>query len=241
MSDPPGIVRLMTLNATEMAAAMRAASRGRAGAWAFLTAFAADWRMPLRPGDGCDASELGKAEERLGLRLPAALREAYLLLGRRDDLCRNQDRFLPAAGLQVCDGALVYAAENQGAAHWGIRLDDLGAEDPPAVMRPGLAGKSAERWEPWTDRLSAAIVELVMSETLYYGDGLSDSGEMTGMEEGAFDPLPGMLPPDSGSRWLLGDDALLHVYDGSWLTVRVRSREAFDALRGSVTADWVNG
>lgn len=242
MSHPPGIVPLMSLDATEMAAAMRAALRDREEAWRVLSRFAADWRMPLRPGDGCDASDLGKAEERLGLRLPAALREAHLLLGRRDDLCRNQDRFLPAGELYVREGALVYAAENQGCALWGVRLDDLGAADPPAVVRPDLADTSAQGWEPWADRLSAALIELVMSETLYYGDGLSDAGEMTGMDEDAFEPLPAVLPDSPGyrSRWLLGDDALLHVRDGSWVTVRVRSREAFDAVRASVTADWVN-
>jgi hypothetical protein len=223
-----------------MAAALRAAARDREDAWSFLTGFAADWRLPLRPGDGSDASELDAAEARLGLRLPAALREAYRLLGRRDDLCRNQDRLLPPEELHVREDALVCVEENQGAAHWGIRLGDLGTDDPPVAVRPDLADKTAERWEPWTDRLSAAIVDLVMSEVLYYGDGLSDAGEMTGIADGAFEPLPSLLATESGSRWLLGDDALLHVCDGSWVTVRVRSRDAFGAVRESVTADWVN-
>lgn len=242
MSDPAGIVRFMTLNAPEMAAAMRAALRDRAAAWRLLAEFAADWRLPLRPGDGCDPSDLDKAEERLGLRLPAALRETHLLLGRRDDLCRNAGRLLPPEELRVHAGALVCAAEDQGAAHWGIRLDDLGADDPPVFARPDLAEAPAGRWEPWADRLSAAVIELVMSETLYYGDGLSDAGQMTAMKEDAFEPLPPALPdiPGRRSRWLLGDDALLHVRDGSWVTLRARSPEAFAAVRASVTADWVN-
>ena len=68
-----------------------------------------------------------------------------MLLGRRDDLCRNQDRLLRPDELYVYEGALVYHAENQGAAHWGVLLDDLVAEDPAAVVRPDLADKSAER------------------------------------------------------------------------------------------------
>jgi hypothetical protein len=53
------------------------------------------------------------------------------------------------------------------------------AEDPPAVIRPDLPDRAAERWEPWTDRLSVALVELVMSETvLYEDDGLSDGSQL---------------------------------------------------------------
>lgn len=238
MSYLPGIVPSMTFDRAGMTAAMRAAMRDRADAWRFLTGFAADWRAPLRPGDGNDAAELDKAEQRLGLRLPAALREACMLFGRRDDLCRNQDRLLPPDELDVRAGALIYQEGNQGAVHWGILAEDLDADDPPVVARPDLRETSAQRWEPWADRLSAALIECVMSETLYYGDGLSDAGEVFGMEERAFEPLPALSR--AGSRWLLGDNALLHFHDGSWVTVRVRSREAFGSVRAAVAADWIN-
>jgi hypothetical protein len=229
------------MSTVEMAAMMRAALDDRADAWRFLTSFAADWRAPLRPGDGYESAVLDATERRLGLRLPAALREAYVLLGRRDDLLRNQDRLLRPDDLDVYEGALVYHEENQGTAHWGILLDDLGAEDPPAMIRPDLADKAAERWEPWTERLSAALVELVMSEAaLYDGDGLSDGTELPDGALAMFDPLPALLPERHGSGWLLGDDVLLHVCEGFWLTVRGRTPEALDAVRESVPGDWVN-
>lgn len=44
-------------------------------------------RIVQRLGErGAAAADLDAAEQRLGLPLPAALREAYLLFGRRDDL-----------------------------------------------------------------------------------------------------------------------------------------------------------
>ena len=225
----------------EMTAGMRAALDNRAGAWRFLASFAADWRAPLHPGDGYDSTVLDAAEYRLGLRLPAALREAYMLLGRRDDLCRNQDRLLQPDELHVYDGALVYHAENQGVAHWGILLDDIVTEDPPAVVRSDLADKSAERWEPWAERLSVALVELVMSETaLYDGDGLSDGADLPDGALSMFEPLPTVLPGEHGSGWFLGDDVLLHIIEGCWLTVRGRSSEALDAVREAMPTDWVN-
>jgi hypothetical protein len=227
----------------DMTAGMQAALQGRAQAWRFLTDFAACWRAPLQAGDGYDPAMLDAAEHRLGLRLPPALREAYMLLGRRDDLCRNQDRLLRPEELHVCQGALVYHAENQGVAHWGVLLDDLAGEDPPAVVWLDLANKAAERWQPWNARLSVALVELVMSESaLYDGDGLSDGADLPDGVLGMFEPLPALLPAGNGydSAWFAGDDLLVHVNDGCWLTVRARSSEALDAVRDAVPGDWVN-
>jgi hypothetical protein len=165
-----------------------------------------------------------------------------MLLGRRDDLCRNQDRLLRPDELHFHEGALVYHAENQGVARWGILLDDIAAEDPATVIRTDLADKPAERWEPWTQRLSLALVELVMSETaLYEDDGLSDGTDLPGTDAlAAFDLMPAVLPERFGSAWFIGDDVLLHVQEGCWLTARGRTPEALDALRHAIPGDWVN-
>jgi hypothetical protein len=53
--------------------------------------FAGSWRSPLTERDGCGEDELAAAERRLGLRLPAAVREAYALFGKWPDLTSNQD------------------------------------------------------------------------------------------------------------------------------------------------------
>src|SRR6266568_4776093 len=153
-------------SAQDFGVGMRAALENRAAAWHYVKAFAAAWLTPIEPGDGYPDAELDAAEARLGLRLPAALREAYALFGRRNDLVRNQDVLLRPEKLYVFEGALVYQVENQACARWGVLLADLEAEDPAAVVRSDLADKSQERWEPWSPKLSVALVEMVMVETL---------------------------------------------------------------------------
>ena len=229
---------------SELADAIHAARTDRAAAWRFVAAFAADWRTPLGPGDGYEPEDLDAAELRLGVKLPPALREAYLNFGRRDDLLRNQDRLAPPEELEIRHDALIYHLENQGAADWGILLAEIEQEDPPTYYRADLVDKDAEQWEPWTERLSVALVELVMSETaLYTADGLSDGGDVSGEEDSldAFEPLPALLAEQYASEWFLGDDVLVHLAGGCWLTVRARSAEALDAARDAVSAEWVIG
>lgn len=226
---------------SDMSSRLLDALAGRPAAWRFIASFAADWRSALETSDGYEAAELDAAEERLGLKLPAALREAYTLFGRRDDLTRNQDELLTPSELHVYEDALVYQAENQGAARWGILLSDLGNDDPATVMRPDLADKSQEHWEPWTDRLSVALIDLVMSETaIYNGDGLSDAAELDDSVLAAFHRLPSVLPAQHESSWYLGDDVLLHVLGDWWLTVRARTTQALDAVRENHLVGWVN-
>jgi cell wall assembly regulator SMI1 len=72
-----------------------AASRGsRQGAWRFIRRFAEAWLTPLSDDDGWTEADLQAAEQRLGVRLPAAIREAYALFGRRQDLTSMQDWLL---------------------------------------------------------------------------------------------------------------------------------------------------
>ncbi|WP_223184536.1 SMI1/KNR4 family protein [Streptomyces sp. CBMA152] len=86
--------------------------------WRFIQGFAAHWADALEHGDGWTEADLVAAEERLGVRLPVAMREAYLLFGRRRDLTSNHDELLAPDELYVDDAgeALVFRHENQGAA-----------------------------------------------------------------------------------------------------------------------------
>jgi cell wall assembly regulator SMI1 len=52
-------------------------------------------QTPLRAEDGYNGEELNAAEERLGFKLPAALREAYMLFDRRADLCGTMNFLQP--------------------------------------------------------------------------------------------------------------------------------------------------
>ncbi|MFJ9697630.1 SMI1/KNR4 family protein [Kitasatospora sp. NPDC101183] len=205
----------------DMRAAMAESVRGREGAWALVEGFAAHWGQPLGPGAGFTDAELDAAETRLGLRLPAALREAYRLFGRRADLTSNQDVLLTPDELYVLDGALVYRAENQGCAHWGVLLEELGREDPPTVVRPDLFDKSEERWEPWEERFSTAAAVMALYEKALEDDDLSLELDPEELPEGV-EELP---PLGRGLRWYLGRDVLVMVMEG-FAVGRARTEQA---------------
>jgi hypothetical protein len=63
--------------------ALRGGLIGRRQAWEFIGQLAAEWTAPLAPGDGVSRDTWRAAEQRIGAELPAALREAYLMFGRR--------------------------------------------------------------------------------------------------------------------------------------------------------------
>ncbi|MFJ5231092.1 SMI1/KNR4 family protein [Kitasatospora sp. NPDC088391] len=213
----------------------------RAEAWRFVADFAAHWRQPLQPGDGWSAAEVEAAERRLGLVLPTALREAHLLLGHRTDLTSNHDRLLGPDELAVVDGALVYRVENQGAASWGVLLEDLDRDDPGTVMRADLADKTQERWEPWESSLTVACVEMVMSEVVLFPDGFTDFLEVDGEEVAPGEFLQELPRVGRGMRWFAGEDVLLREFDGFCLNVRARTEEALDRMREVVPGDWSEG
>lgn len=209
----------------------------RAAAWRLAEVVAADWSArPLTPADGYTDADLDAAAARLGLPLPAALREALKLFGRRDDLTRNQDPLATPENLDMYEGALVYREENQGVCAWGVLLEDLGQDDPPTYLRLDLADQSGQEWLPWTGRLSLALVEALITETVI-GDG---DGDLTAAwqpgdqasEDAGLTALPRIQPDWYKTAWYVGDDVLAHVADGAWISVRGRTREALLSYTG---------
>ncbi|MEV7025632.1 SMI1/KNR4 family protein [Kitasatospora sp. NPDC093558] len=222
----------------DLRAGMAETLRGREGAWAFVRGFAAYWGGPLGPGDGFADAELDAAERRLGLRLPAALREAYRLFGRRADLTSSHNTLLTPDELYVLDGALVYQAENQGCAHWGIPLAELAEDDPATVARPDLADKSQERWEPSESRFSVAAVAMAMAEKLLEDHELTDFAEPEEELPDVYRELPEL---GRDCRWFEGPGVLVGVIEDFSMTARARSAEALQALYEALPEDWLKG
>lgn len=223
-----------------------AALRDRTAAWAYIRDFAATWRTPLSPADGTPEAELAAVETNLGLRLPAAVREAYALFGRRADLHSAMHTLLSPDAFYVDDRkeALVFREENQGAASWGVLLADIGAEDPPVRIRPDLADREAEHWEPWLDAFSVSCVEIVLSEALQADEPVCDHGDFEDFEEleRRFTRLPFPAYPEGeeGETFYAGPGLLL-CDAGGWLSVRARDEETLDRFRDEFPADWIDG
>lgn len=244
---PTGRVGSMT-QGFDLVEGVAAGLEDRAEAWWFVEDFARHWVAPLTDTDGWSEADLVAAEQRLGLRLPAALREAYGLFGRRRDLTASHDVLLCPADLHVDDlgVALVFRHENQGAAAWGVLLTELHRPDPAVAVRMDATGAP---WQGWLDRLSVAFVELVLSESLHAPADRSDfldalDEKALRLVEEQYVQLPFPAYPTSavtgGSRWFAGADVLLREDDGAVLLVRTRTVPALDELRAAVPGDWLN-
>ena len=218
-----------------------------AGAWQFIRLFAARYVRPVVAGDGCDDAELSEAETRLGFPLPASLRAAYALIGRRPDLTRAQDRLLAPHQLDVdhTGRVLVFRWECQHVVEWGTPLSAVAEPDPPVVFRHDWEPV----WQPFLERLSLACVEMVLSEWMLCGAASSDSrqldNESVALLERRFRrlPMPG-YPFWAGSddagpvRWFEGYGAILREDAGTWLWASGASPDAIAAVRRSLPGEW---
>ncbi|MEU8927219.1 SMI1/KNR4 family protein [Kitasatospora sp. NPDC048545] len=251
----------------DIRAAMAESLRGRAGSWALVSGFAAYWGEPLGPDDGFPDADLDAAERRLGLRLPAALREAYRLFGRRADLTSNHDVLLTPDELFVLDGALVYRAENQGGAHWAVPTaclvpvgPDHSAAEGGGIERGdvdgggGIDGGGVDREDPPTvirtdlaDKSQErwepweehfSTAAAVMAMT----EKLLEDHELTDFIESEDDLPDGFreLPAlGRGCRWYQGPGVLVSVVEEAWMAARARTPEALEALYEAVPGDWL--
>ncbi|MER5371038.1 SMI1/KNR4 family protein [Streptomyces sp. NPDC002722] len=222
----------------------------RQAAWRFVRAFARDWsRRPLTEADGYTPADLDAAQARLGLPLPAALRDAYQLLGRRSDLTDNQDSLLAPKDLYLDAerGVLVFRVENQSCVYWGIRVTDLDQDDPPVVVRADLVRPTADDWAAWLGRVSVAFVEIVLSEALCADEDLMGwvTPDDTGLSENIAAtfrrlPLPEYpISQQSGSRWYAHDEIILRDDRGTAM-FRARTEAAFDRFDGEDEDDEVD-
>jgi hypothetical protein len=105
----------------------------RAAAWRFIRDFAAGWLRPIGAHDGHGDADLDAAEARLGVHLPAAVREAYRMFGRRDDLTSANGTLLEPSRLDYDETRqlLVFRAAHQGLEYYAVSLADPSREDPP--------------------------------------------------------------------------------------------------------------
>ena len=226
-----------------------AASLGsRQRAWRFIRRFAESWLTPLSDDDGWAEADLRAADQRLGVRLPAALREAYALFGRRQDLTSIQDRLLGPDELEVDrpGDVLVYRVENQSVAVWGVPLAAMAQPDPPVVVARNFEDGS---WELFLERFSLACVEIVLSESLFSAPvELSDNRELDPaaialLEQRfvrlAFPDYPMWAVPGGSVHWFFGPGVLLCDFAGTWLWVRARTTLALDAVRAALPGEWL--
>ena len=102
--------------------------------WDLVRLLASRWFPGRGRMSGYVELELLHAERRLGVPLPRELKRWYLSMAADHELWCVQDRLLSPNRLFITDGLLVFLAENQDCAHWGIPLDSAGLDDPPVSL-----------------------------------------------------------------------------------------------------------
>jgi uncharacterized protein (TIGR02996 family) len=121
----------------------------------YRTAFAALAR-PLTPRDGVPEKRVVQGERRLGVNLPRALRDYYLVAGRCGRLNQAHDRLLPPEQWDLASGKIVFLEENQAVGLAGVRADDPAGDDPPVFW--GYLVDEKPRWRRHHERCSEFLV-----------------------------------------------------------------------------------
>ncbi len=98
--------------------------------WRLAEEFIDIWHGGLKPGDGYTEAEVADAETRLGVPLPAALREWYIKAGRRPEF-RCWIHFVRLEDMRVAYGGLIVREETGPIWEYMIRLEELSLPDPP--------------------------------------------------------------------------------------------------------------
>ena len=92
--------------------------------------------------DGLPEQDIKKAEARLGIQLPAALKNFYLSIGGASDFCSIHNIIFHPKDLEFREGYLVFMDENQSVVSWGIKKEDLTKGDPTSWQRNNS-------WDKW--------------------------------------------------------------------------------------------
>ena len=230
--------------------AVGAGLRDQQRVWDFIAGFAAAWTQPLGLDGGYSEAVLQVTEERLGMRLPSALREAYRLFGRRRDLTANQDPLVPPNRLRMdsAEELIVFRRENQGCAEWGVvTTDPRNHDDPPVYVRRLPPG---QRWEPFADRVSLACAEMVLSEAAL-GSEFMDMCELrdrehAAMAESAYRQVtlpecPLWYYPGRTSRWFAAPGKLLRIDGGEpgfWLVAAGQTSADLESIHTAIPGPW---
>jgi hypothetical protein len=106
---------------------------------------------PLTSEDGLPDRDIVMGEQRLGVRLPRALREYYGIAGRLD-LNRAHNQLYTPHEWFVDAGKFVFMEENQEVVYWGIPISEEVGDDPPVSQGVNVVDQPID-WHPEHGRL----------------------------------------------------------------------------------------
>jgi hypothetical protein len=124
---------------------------------------------PLSERTSLSSGELAKAEKRLGVRVPAALRDYYLVAGRERRFNESCNRLLPPSEWGVDKQRLIFMEENQWVCCWGVSVRNPSSDDPP-VSEGYLGDDESITWYPLHRKCSVFLTAMLHHQAI--SDGL---------------------------------------------------------------------
>ena len=106
-------------------------SEERHGRWRLMREFFSKWYSPISEADAIPLESILEAEKRLGVNIPAALREWYLLAGNRPEWNDGFEFYLPEAWRPVMSDEFLILNEEGWYWYYFLKSEDLDKEDPP--------------------------------------------------------------------------------------------------------------
>lgn len=114
-------------------------------------------------------AKITAAEQHLGIRFPAVLREYLLTLGGSEAVNQSFNRLLPLGKMDFDDDYLVPMEENQGVFLCGIARADLAQDNPPVHIGFYTGETESYEWQPHLPDTSALLLELACTNATMGG------------------------------------------------------------------------
>jgi hypothetical protein len=121
----------------------------------------------LKSRDGLREDRLETAEGRLGVRLPDALRDYFLVAGKERRFNQGNSRFLAPDDWFIDRRRLAFMAENQGVSFWGVQATADPAADPPVFQ--GVEGETNYWWHREHEQCSTFLLFMLVCNATFGG------------------------------------------------------------------------
>jgi hypothetical protein len=192
-----------------------------------------------------DAARFAMPRVTLGLVgpcLPAALARWYETVGRVPELTTSQNRLHAPLDVWLKNDLVVIYTENQGCAFWGIRVSDLGHDDPPIIcMEEESCHVEAKELSRFA--LRVGLSELCLSASAFFCGGSMDDAAIAAFHS-ALRPVPvsTLSWPSLGRHacFLCADDVLVLVESEFFFALGTRSniKDYLGELAAPGHIDW---
>jgi hypothetical protein len=191
---------------------------------------------------GFSSTDLKGLEDRIGFRLPTALREGLGQFGTSAGM-NAQDRFLDPSEVSRSDGYITFRIENQGVAVWAVR-DDPANDDPPVWVS---YGPTFDVWFDTHNTVSEFFENVVLFETVLaevrsaYADVDQDVKAM--LEQAGFRRLNTArfyLPNDGEQeeRFFGGEGVLIADFASTSIFVAALTEHALEQVLTRAPLNW---